>query len=385
MLWSIIPAAFIGPGTVTTCSKAGAGFGLQLLWALTFSAIATIVLQESAARITLASGKSLGEIIVLKYEGRKAVFIRWFLFGAVAFGCAAYQAGNILGAVSGLALLFNLPHTVLTLACGATAAFLLWKGSVRLIANALALIVFTMGMAFVALAILTPGDAGLFVKNALLPAFPEGSALLVIGLVGTTVVPYNLFLAGGLSKGQDVAEMRWGIGLAVLIGGVISMAILVAGTQIEGDFSFQAMAAVLQKMLGKQADVLFAFGLFAAGLSSAVTAPLAAAIAGQSLLGNNDERWQPKSQYFRAVWAIVLATGLLFGLLNVKPIPAIIAAQAVNGVLLPFVAVFLLLAVNDRRVLPEKYVNATAWNVVMGLVVAVVTGLGVYNFWKAIF
>ncbi|MCB0548279.1 MAG: divalent metal cation transporter, partial [Phaeodactylibacter sp.] len=60
LFWSIISAAFIGPGTVTTAAKAGASFQLQLIWALAFSIFATIILQEAAARITLASGKNLG-------------------------------------------------------------------------------------------------------------------------------------------------------------------------------------------------------------------------------------------------------------------------------------------------------------------------------------
>ena len=104
LFWSVIAAAFVGPGTVTTASKSGATFQLDLLWALVFSLFATILLQEAAARITIASGKSLGEIIALKYTGRNDQKIKWLLFLAVAIGCGAYQAGNMLGALSGIAL-----------------------------------------------------------------------------------------------------------------------------------------------------------------------------------------------------------------------------------------------------------------------------------------
>jgi Mn2+/Fe2+ NRAMP family transporter len=241
-----------------------------------------------------------------------------------------------------------------------------------------------MGLAFLVVAVQSSVSLTDAVGHALLPAFPENAALLVIGLVGTTVVPYNLFLASGISRGQDVREMRFGISLAVLIGGVISMAILLAGTQIAGEFSFQALAAALRTGLGEGAGVLFAFGLFAAGASSAVTAPLAAAITGQSLLGGDDKRWSVKSVRFRLVWAMVLGVGLGFGLSEVKPIPAIIAAQAINGVLLPVVAVFLWLAVNDRRLLPERFVNKGGLNVAMGAVVAVAAALGLYNLWKSL-
>ncbi|MEK7255779.1 MAG: divalent metal cation transporter, partial [Bacteroidota bacterium] len=246
----------------------------------------------------------------------------------------------------------------------------------------MAAIVFLMGLAFIFVAVQMPIGTGDFLKNAFVPSLPEGSALLIIGLVGTTVVPYNLFLAGGLSKGQSMSEMRWGIALAVAIGGIISMAILLAGTQIQGQYSFPALAAALQKGLGEWAGVLFGFGLFAAGASSAVTAPLAAAMTGQGLLGGNG-RWASKSLNFKLVWMLVLGVGLAFGLAGVRPIPVIIAAQAINGVLLPVVAIFLLAAVNDRRLLTGKFVNSLGWNLVMGVVVAIAAMLGIYNLWQA--
>ncbi len=384
MLWSVIPAAFIGPGTVTTCSKAGAGFGLSLIWALTFSTLATLILQEAAARITVASGKSLGEIIGLKYRGGSAEILKKILFVAVAFGCAAYQTGNILGAVSGLMLLSDIPQYVFVLALGAVATGLLWFGNIKTIAHILAAVVFFMGLAFIVVAFQTDASAPEIVQHSIVPSIPDQSALIIIGLVGTTVVPYNLFLASGLSKGQDIGEMRWGIALAVLIGGLISIAILLTGTQISGDFSFKALSNALSSGLGTWAGSLFGLGLFAAGASSAVTAPLAAAITGQTIFGGGGNEWSSKSWRFRTVWGIVLLTGMAFGLSNVKPVPAIIAAQAVNGILLPVVAVFLFLAVNDKKLLPQRFVNNFWWNAVMLVVVTIVTALGLYHLWGAL-
>lgn len=384
LLWSIIPAAFIGPGTVTTCSKAGASFGLALLWALTFSIVATMVLQEAAARITIASGKTLGQLIGLRYSGRSARWLKVFLFGAVALGCTAYQAGNLLGAVSGLQLVSSTPPKYWLAALGLVAALLLWTGSIRIITGALAVIVFLMGVAFVVVGAQAPVTAPALAKSLVVPSFPEGSGLLIIGLIGTTVVPYNLFLGSGLSKGQQVGEMRKSLLPAILIGGLISLAIVLTGAQVSGEFSFAALATTLENGLGHWADDLFGFGLFAAGISSAITAPFAAAITGQAIFGNDEESWSTKSRNFRLVWAVVLAAGLLFGLTGVQPIPAIIAAQAANGFLLPIVAIFLWMVVNDRKLLPRQYLNSRAANVLMAVVVLIVSGLGGYNLWKVI-
>lgn len=379
LFWSIISAAFIGPGTVTTASSAGATHQLTLLWALTFSTLATILLQEASARITIASGKSLGEIIALQYTGNRGKRIRLVLFLAVAFGCAAYQTGNILGAVSGLLFLATgVPKYLLTLGLGVFCGALLWTNNFQLIARAMGMVVFLMGIAFIWVAMQADFSAVDFFKGAFIPTFPAGASLLIIGLIGTTIVPYNLFLASGIGQGQDILEMRIGIAVAVLIGGVISAAILMTGTLVEGTYSYEALTQAMTTKLGNWAVLLFGFGLFAAGMSSAITAPLAAAITGRSLLG-----WKENSKNFKMVWILVLGVGLLFGLLEIRPIPVIIVAQAINGVLLPIVAIFLLLAVNDKRLLPEAFINRVWSNVFMLLIVGVATVLGLTNVWKA--
>ncbi|MBX2929325.1 MAG: Nramp family divalent metal transporter [Saprospiraceae bacterium] len=380
LFWSIISAAFIGPGTVTTAAKAGATHQFQLLWALSFSIAAAIVLQEAAARITIASGKNLGEIIALRYAGRgRSLCVALFL--AVAFGCAAYEAGNILGAVAGLHLLSDAPAWLLTAAVGIPATLLLWDGRYALIARMMGAVVFLMGFAFIYTALSGKFPVGEVLHGAVVPAVPTGSLLLIAGLIGTTIVPYNLFLASGIGQGQSVREMRLGLVPAILIGGVISMAIFITGTGVQGEFSYESLGAALGARLGAMGPVLFGVGLFAAGATSAITAPLAAAITARNLLGNRPA-WRPV--YFRWVWMAVLGTGLLFGFMNVKPIPAIILAQAANGVLLPFVASFLLLAVNDRKLLPAEFSNGWFANALLLLIVGVTCMLGLQNIWKSV-
>ena len=91
---------------------------------------------------------------------------------------------------------------------------------------------------------------------------PNGAGVLALGLVGTTVVPYNLFLGSGIARGQDVRELRFGLIVAVGLGGLISMAVLVVGAALDGAFSFQALAGILGDRLGPWGARLFAVGLF---------------------------------------------------------------------------------------------------------------------------
>lgn len=378
LFWSIIAAAFIGPGTVTTASKAGASFGMGLLWALLFSTVATIFLQEAAARITIASGKNLGEILAAKYGSAGKTRLKWILFLAVAFGCASYQAGNMLGALGGIGLFASVSLKLMTVVLALICGVFLWSGNYQRIANLLGLVVALMGIAFIMAALRSSlGPASW--EGAFTPTISNGNALLIIGLIGTTIVPYNLFLGSGISKGQAMSDMRWGLALAVLIGGIISIAIMVVGTQVEGAFSFEAIATAMSDKMGPQGAVVFGIGLFAAGMSSSITSPLAAAVTAQSLFD-----WSPTSRNFRIVWLAVLGVGLLFGLLDVKPIPAIIMAQAINGVLLPIIAIFLLLTVNDKQLLPAEYVNSPTLNLITLCIVGVTCFLGLHNVWKAL-
>jgi Mn2+/Fe2+ NRAMP family transporter len=225
----------------------------------------------------------------------------------------------------------------------------------------------------------------------LVPSLPAGAGLLVLGLVGTTVVPYNLFLGSGLARGQKLGELRFGLSVAIVLGGVVSMGIVVVGTAVEGTFGFESLATVLSERLGEGARRLFAVGLCAAGISSAVTAPIAAAVTARSLFspsadqrGGGAEAWGDRGWKFRSVWLAVLAVGVAFGLAEVKPIPAILLAQALNGVLLPFVAVFLLLSVNDRRLVGREGLNGAAANATLGAVVATTVMLGLNSVAKAL-
>lgn len=385
VFWSVIAAAFIGPGTVTTCGAAGAWYGTGLLWALGFSTVATLILQEASARLSVASGKDLARALREGGPGsRGGAVLVVLVLGAILLGCAAYEAGNLLGAAAGAGLVLGLPPWSLALAAGGVAGALLWLGAPRTVAHLLALLVALMGVAFLVTAVLVRPEASELLRGLLVVDLPAGrseapsAGLLALGLVGTTVVPYNLFLGSGLAVGQRLPEIRFGLTVSVLLGGLISMGVLVVGAGGTAPFDFEVVARELTGRLGGWAGPLFGWGLAAAGLSSAVTAPLAAALTARGLFGTGveDPRWSPRSWRYRAVWMGVLLFGVAFGVSAIQPVPAILLAQAFNGVLLPVAAVFLLLAVNDRRLLGPDAVNGRLGNAVAGLVVAVTVVLG---------
>jgi len=372
----LVAAAFIGPGTIVTASRAGASYGMALLWAVVFSAIATAILQEMAARVGLVTRKGLSEAI---RESFSRPVIRFLSLGLVAvaitLGNAAYETGNLLGASLGLEILSGVSSKPWIFVIAAAAFGLLMSGRYRLIQRVLVGLVVLMSFVFLVTAILVkPSLAEL--ARGLIPSMPDGSLLTIMALIGTTVVPYNLFLHASTvqekwpvesdesSTEQTLVESRMDTTLSVALGGLVTIAVVVNATPLDDVLS-----------LGPLARSFFGLGLFVAGLTSAITAPLAAAYATSGALG-----WEHDltSLRFRTVWGFVIVTGFVLALVGQSPTEAIVLAQAANALLLPLIAVFLLFVVNDHKLM-GSFRNRPAANLLGVLVVLVVTGLSVYH------
>jgi manganese transport protein len=389
LFWSVVSAAFIGPGTITTAAKSGASFGTELLWALLFSTLACLLLQEAAARLTIVSGKNLGQAIVHQFEKSKyRLVVLLLVLGAIVLGAAAYEMGNLLGAVAGFRLIFDIPPYILVLIIGAVAAVILNIPSLKIISTIMGFAVVLMGAGFLIVAILVKPGLLEILKGAFIPRVPSSSqeGILILGLIGTTIVPYNLFLGSGISsRNQSVGDMRFGLTTAVLLGGLFSIAVLIVGASVKAEFSFEELALALQQKMGMAGKYLLGFGLFAAGFTSAVTAPLAAAITLKSLFGNRTpEKWRTNSIYFKLGWMIVLLIGVGFAIGNVKPIPAIILAQALNGFLLPFVSIFLFIVINNKAITNNR-TNPYYLNLLMIIVIFFTLILGLNSAGKAFY
>jgi manganese transport protein len=250
ILWSVISAAFIGPGTITTAITAGSLFQIELLWVVIFATLACIFLQEVSARITIASGLSFGQTLARKYGDDKSAWIKWMVALPVLLGCAAYEAGNILGAVSGIALLIPGDGQMYTLIITVIAGFVLWRGGSRAISLIMTTLVGIMGIAFLILAFQTRFSfSGLFFA-AVVPKLPQGSEWIALALLGTTIVPYNIFIGSAISKGHTIPLMRIGLTISVIIGGLITCWIMIAGSLTNGFSSFEELAASLHGKLG---------------------------------------------------------------------------------------------------------------------------------------
>ncbi len=378
---AMVAAAFIGPGTVTTASVTGAKFGYALVWTIVFSIVATIILQEMSARLGIVSREGLGEALREQFNSPLLSTLSIALVvSAIGIGTAAYETGNILGGAAGLAGITGISAHIWGPVMGLCAAALLWTGRYKLIEKALVALVTLMAVSFLIDAILIGPNVNALAAG-FIPSVPSGSTFLITGLIGTTVVGYNLFLHAGSVQERwsgpgELPESRADTILSILIGGVITIAILVtaaAAFPVGTDISdVSKMADQIRPLAGPYATALFSIGLFAAGFTSATTAPLAGAYATAGAFGWDTDL---KSTKFRSVWIIVLLIGVVFSAFGYQPVQAIVFGQVTNGILLPIVALFLIYIMNDRDIL-GKYVNDTAQNVLGVVVTLVVVWLG---------
>ncbi len=390
----LVVAAFIGPGTVTTASLVGARFGHSLVWALVFSVLATVVLQDMAARLGIVSRQGLGEALraVFRTSRLRRPMCVLVVVG-IGGGNAAFETGNLTGAALGLAALTGLPARGWAVIIGLSVTALLALGTYRGLERCLLVLVLSMSLVFVLTAVVAQPSVGEILGGAVWPSFPPDSAVLIMALIGTTVVPYNLFLhanavrerwAEGLPKQQALRVARRDTWVSVSLGGVITLAILSTATGAflgRGNLPQHTgmLASQLEPLLGSAAHSFFAVGLLCAGITSAITAPLAAAYATAGVLG---WRQDLRSWRCRAVWAAITLIGTALAALGQRPVTAIVLAQAVNGVLLPVMAVFLLVVMNRSQLLGED-TNGWVANSLGTLVVLVVSALGLFQLWTA--
>ncbi len=387
----IVTAAFIGPGTVTTCTLAGAKFGFNLIWAILFAAVTAFILQEMTGRLGLATGGGLAKAL-REYPENSTVSWVFVLItlSAITFGCAAYEAGNIIGGSMGLELITGIDRRVWGIVISLFALFILNFKRYKIVEKFLIFLVCVMSLAFLGTLIMIAPDIGK-IASGFIPSFPPGSVFLIIGLIGTTVVPYNLFLHSSVVKekwnsARDLPFLRKDLALAIALGGVISTSIIITSAStlfnsVDEVSNAADLAVQLEPLFGRFTEVMFGVGFFAAGMSSALTAPYAAAFATSGTLGWKDGEKSPK---FRAVWTAVILIGMFVSLFNLKAVAVIVFAQMANGLILPVASVFLLIVLNNRKKM-GKLTNTRLQNLFGTVVILIVSGLGIWSIAKIFF
>ena len=354
---ALIAAAFIGPGTVTVCSIAGNSFGYTLLWAIFLSLVIALILQEMSIRVGIISKKGLTELIRTEFKNsffKKILII--LIFTTIIVGNTAYEAGNIGGAILGLESLignfsykfYDLNINLASPIIGSLAFIILYIGNYKFLERIFISIVIIMSFSFVISAIITKPELTKIIDGLFKFKTPQNSFLTIIGLLGTTVVPYNIFLHSSLVKEKwkkldDLKIAKTDLLIAIIIGALISISIIITAASISlpSISSAADLALGIEPVYGSFSKFLMSLGLISAGLTSAITAPLAAAFVACGCFG-----WKSnlKSFKFRSIWIIILIIGTIISSTGIKLIIIIQFAQVTNALLLPIIVFTLYLS-----------------------------------------
>ena len=357
----LIAAAFIGPGTVTLCTIAGASFGYSLIWAIILSIFSTIVLQEMSLRIGLITKMNLAQVIRIniksKFLNRLLLIL---IISSILIGNAAYEAGNITGASLGISAILNSQSiNYIPVFIGLMAFIVLYQGDYKVLERSLVFLVLIMSISFFITAIITKPDINALINGAITPKINSNNLTIILGLIGTTVVPYNLFLHSSLvsEKWNSVNKLkvaRFESFFSIIIGGLVSLSIIITAASVNNKDvnGVIDLAKGLEPLYGNFAIYFLGIGLFASGITSSITAPLAAAYVAKSCFGWQDSL---KSRKFRAIWIIILIIGVLVSMVKINPIEIIKFAQFSNSLLLPIIAIILLWLINNKNIINNKY------------------------------
>jgi NRAMP (natural resistance-associated macrophage protein)-like metal ion transporter len=396
--------AVVGPGIITanvdndaggilTYSQAGAQFGHLLLWTMIPITLALIVVQEMSARMGAVTGKGLSDLVREEF-GLRITFL-------MMLGILITNFGNVVTEFIGIATsleLFGLSRYITVPVCGLIVWLIVVKGQYKSVEK-----VFLAASAFYITYILAAfpahpawKEASLAtVKLPSLAAFHDQTYLyLVIGVVGTTIAPWMQFYlqASIVEKGvtrRGLRASRWDVITGCIFTDVVAWFIIVACaatlyTHGFRDIKYAADAAqALKPLAGQYAYILFAVGLFNASLFAASILPLSTAYTvceGLGFESGVDKKFGEAPFFYWLYTLLIVAGGAVLLIPGLPLIKIAVLSQVVNGIVLPFVLIFMLLLINKKDLMGE-YVNSRLFNVVAWAMTVVMIGLTIAWFW----
>jgi Mn2+/Fe2+ NRAMP family transporter len=384
-------------GGITTYSVMGAQSGLSLLWLFPVTIVVLAIVQEMAARLGVVTGQGLSDLIRDRFGVRPTAFAMAILLLANV----ANTVAEFSGAAAALEIFGVSRYVVVPLVAVAIWALVI-KASYRTVERVF-LSVIVVFLAYIASAILAHPDWGQVGQSLVTPTLDLAPAtlLLMVAVVGTTITPYMQFYLTSAVAEKGIGEDELGLEQADAIGGsvwtnLIAIFIVVATATTIGVAggaitSASDAAQALEPVAGRLAEALFAIGLFGASVLAATIMPISTAFVICEAFGwesGVDKRFGDARAFF-SIYTFVLAAGALVVLLpGLDLLPLIVASQNLQGLLLPIVLVFMVVLVNDKRLMGRhrngRVANVLAWSavgliVILDVVLLGVSALGVFG------
>jgi len=379
----IVSVAYMDPGNFATNIQSGAQFGYLLIWVVLASSLIAMLIQSLSAKLGIATGKSLPEVVRQEYRP----WVRYFYWIQAELAAIATDLAEFIGAALGFHLLLGIPLVWGGVLAAITtfALLILQRYGFRPLEAAISVLVGVIALAYIFELFFSHPDLGLI--RGFIPRF-EGSdsILLAVGILGATVMPHVIYLHSALTEQripvQDPALKRRllrfsnvDVVVALSIASFVNMAMLVAAAAVFHKTGRTDIADIttayqtLTPLLGPLASAAFAVALLASGLSSTTVGTMAGQLVMQGFVGFSIPLWVRR--------LVTLIPSFVVILLGLDPTQVLVISQVVLSFAIPFALIPLLLFTNSPRLMGElansKLVQALGW-----LIAALIIGLNLY-------
>lgn len=372
-------------GGITTYSVAGAHFGYSLIWSFIPIIVALVIIQEMSSRMAVVTGKGLADLIREEFGVRVTFYAMTVLIFSNLFNTISEFAG-----IAASSELFGISKYLLVPLCALFVWWLIVKGTYKSVEKVF-LLACVFYLSYVFSGFLSKPDWNEVLKSSVKPVlhFNKAYLLMLIGVIGTTIAPWMQFYQQSSVVEKEIKLKNYKYSrLDVIIGAfvvnivAIFIVIVCANTLFKNGIRIETAkeaALALRPLAGNYCFYLFAFGLLNASVFSACILPLSTAYSVCEGMGwevGVNRRFREAPQFYTLYTAIIIIGASIILLPNVKLIPIMLLSQAANGILLPFVLIFMLLLVNNKRLMGE-YTNSKTYNIISIFTILVMIGLSI--------
>jgi NRAMP (natural resistance-associated macrophage protein)-like metal ion transporter len=375
-------------GGITTYSVCGAHFGYSMVWSFIPILVALVIIQEMCNRMGVVTGKGLADLIREEF-GVKVTFYSMAVLILANLGNAMAEFAGIAAASE----LFGMSKYVSVPLCALGVWWLVVKGTYKSVEKIfLGACIFYIS--YILSGFLVKPDWASVFRESVRPvfSFDKGFLFMLIGVVGTTIAPWMQFYqqAAVVEKGIKIKDYKYSK-MDVVIGGfvvnIIAFFIVVVcaatlfkqGIRIE---TAKDAALALKPLAGNYCYLLFAFGLFNASLFAASILPLSTAYSvceGMGWGAGINKRFKEAPHFYLLYAGIIIISAAVILLPKIPLIPLMLVSQVANGVLLPFILIFMIMLINNKRLMGE-YTNTRFYNLICWLTIIIMISLSIFMF-----
>jgi len=382
----LVTVGFIDPGNWATNIEGGAKFGYDLLWVITLSTIMLIVIQHMAAKLGIATGKSLAVNIRDRFAPPVAA-----LFGlTIVLACVATDVAELLGGAIGFNLLFGMPLWLGALLTVLLEVFLIVSQRYHRLEAIIMAFLGIIGLCYVVEIVIVKPDWAMLAPAVVVPKVNGDSIYVAMAILGAVVMPHNIFLHSnvihsrkwGISEDDKMALMRYekiDTFSAMLLGWVVNSAMIIVAAAVFSRHhvmvaSIEQASATLKPLAGPLAGFLFAVALVFAGVGSSVTSSMAEVNVITGFLGKPED---PRTLLYRVSVFVTAIPSFMIILLSMDTFRILIFSQVVLSIQLPFTLVPLLILCRDRRIM-GRFRSGSGEFVSALVIAAVIIGLNIF-------